>query len=210
MPALTLYVDSNFISPYAMACFVALVEKQLPFELKTVDIDAGEHLQPQYRNLATTGRIPMLVHGDVVLNESSAIVEYLDDAFPAPQYARMLPADIVKRAKARQIQAWIRSDLLALRAERSTVVVFIEPTPTPLTEAGRAAAERLIGIAERLIDGEHLFGEWSIADTDLTVMLNRLVHNGDPVPERVAAYARAQWRRPSVQAWVAKRTPVAS
>lgn len=210
MPALTLYVDANFISPYAMACFVALVEKQLPFELKTIDIDAGEHLQPPYHNLATTGRIPMLVHGDVVLNESSAIVEYLDDAFPAPQFARMLPADIVKRAKARQIQAWIRSDLLALRAERSTVVVFIEPTATPLTEAGQAAAERLIGIAERLIDGEHLFGEWSIADMDLAVMLNRLVHNGDPVPERVAAYARAQWRRPSVQAWVAKRTAAAS
>ncbi|MEJ7807066.1 MAG: glutathione S-transferase, partial [Telluria sp.] len=33
MPALTLYVDANFISPYAMACFVALVEKKLPFDL---------------------------------------------------------------------------------------------------------------------------------------------------------------------------------
>ncbi len=210
MPALTLYVDSTFISPYAMACFVALVEKQLPFELKTIDLDAAENLQPQYRDLALTGRIPMLVHGDVVLNESSAIVEYLDEAFPAPQYARMLPADMVKRAKARQIQAWIRSDLLTLRAERSTVVVFIEPTATPLTVAGQAAAARLIRIAERLIDGEHLFGEWSIADTDLALMLNRLVHNGDPVPERVAAYARAQWQRPSVQAWVAKRGPEAS
>lgn len=202
MPALTLYVDSNFISPYAMACFVALVEKKLPFDLIPIDIDAGDHLQPQFRDLALTGRVPMLVHGDLVLNESSAIIEYLDEAFPA---VRVLPTDMVKRAKAREVQAWIRSDLLALRAERSTVVVFIEPTSTPLTDAGQAAAARLIRIAERLIDGENLFGEWSIADMDLAVMLNRLVHNGDPVPERVAAYARAQWQRPSVQQWVAKR-----
>jgi glutathione S-transferase len=205
MTALTLYVDSNFISPYAMACFVALVEKKLPFDLKAIDIDGGEHLQAAYRDLAPTGRVPMLVHGDLVLNESSAIIEYLDEAFPAPAYATVLPADLVKRAKAREVQAWIRSDLLALRAERSTVVVFIEATSTPLSEAGQAAATRLIRIAKRLIEGENLCGEWSIADVDLAVMLNRLVRNGDPVPERLAAYAHRQWQRPSVQAWLAQR-----
>ena len=205
MPALTLYVDSNFISPYAMACFVALTEKNLLFELKPIDIDAGEHLQPQYRDLALTGRVPMLVHGDLVLNESSAIVEYLEDAFVAPQHARVLPADALMRAKAREVMAWIRSDLLALRSERSTVVVFIKPTDMPLTAEGQGAASRLIRIAERLIDGEHLFGEWSIADMDLAVMLSRLVNNGDPVPDKLANYARAQWQRPSVKAWLALR-----
>ena len=206
MPALTLYVDSNFISPYAMACFVALVEKKLPFDLKPIDIDTGEHLLPQFRDLALTGRVPMLVHGELMLNESSAIIEYLEEAFPAPQYARVLPADLVKRARAREIQAWIRSDLMALRAERSTVCVFVEPTAMQLSEVGQAAADRLIRIAERLIDGEHLFGDWSIADTDLALMLNRLVNNGDPAPERIATYARAQWQRPSVQQWIAKRS----
>jgi len=33
-------------------------------------------------------------------------------------------------------------------------------------------------------------------------MLNRLVLNGDPVPEKLAAYARHQWQRPSVLSWV--------
>lgn len=210
MPALTLYVDSNFISPYAMACFVALVEKKLPFDLKPIDIDSGLHLQPPYRDLAPTGRVPMLVHGDggpddLVLNESSAIIEYLDEAFPAPQHAPLLPGELSQRARARQVMAWIRSDLLDLRVERSTVGVFIKPSSTPLTTAGQAAAERLCRIADRLIDGEHLFGQWSMADTDLALMLNRLVHNGDPVPERLAACARAQWQRPSVQAWLAIR-----
>lgn len=202
MASLTLYADSTFCSPYAMSVYVTLLEKQLDFELKTIDLDGGEHLAPAYRDLALTGRIPTLVHGDLVLNESSAIIEYLDEAFPAPDHAAVLPADMVRRARARQVQAWIRGDLLALRAERSTHVVFVEPTSTPLTPAAQAAAERLLRVAERLIDGEHLFGAWSIADTDLAVMLNRLVRNGDPVPQRIADYANRQWQRPSVQQWV--------
>ena len=45
-------------------------------------------------------------------------------------------------------------------------------------------------------------GEWCIADTDLAMMLMRLVHHGDDVPERLASYARAQWQRPAVQKWL--------
>lgn len=199
MAGLTLYVDSTFSSPYAMACYVTLIEKKLPFELKTVDLEAGEHNTPAYRALALTGRVPMLVHGDVALNESSAIIEYLDDVFPE---VKVLPADPVQRARARQIQAWIRSDLMALRTERSTAVIFDKPSSAPLSEAGQAAADKVIGLAERLVQGEHLFGQWSIADTDLALMLQRLLKNGDAVPERIAAYANGQWQRESVQMWV--------
>jgi glutathione S-transferase len=38
-------------------------------------------------------------------------------------------------------------------------------------------------------------------------MLNRLVLNGDPVPERLALYARQQWQRPSVQLWLELKRP---
>lgn len=200
MPDLILYVDSNFASPYAMACYVTLLEKKLPFTLKTVNLDAGEHNTPEYRALALTGRVPMLVHGALALNESSAIIEYLDDVFPE---VPVLPADPAQRARARQVQAWIRSDLLALRSERSTAVIFDKPSSAPLSAAAQAAADRVIDVAERLISGEHVFGAWSIADTDLALMLQRLVKNNDPVPDGVKAYANAQWQRASVQAWVA-------
>ncbi len=207
MPGLTLYVDSNFLSPYAMSVFVALTEKKLQFKLETLDLDAGEHNLPAFRDLAPTGRVPALAHGKFVLNESSAIVEYLDQVFTPPDFAAVLPAGVEKRASARQVQAWLRSELLALRNERSTNVVFREPTPAPLSAEGQAAAERLIRIASRLVDGEHLFGQWCIADTDLALMLNRLVLNGDPVPERLAEYARRQWQRDSVQKWVRQPRP---
>jgi glutathione S-transferase len=204
MTRLALYVDSTFSSPYAMSVFVTLVEKGLDFDLKTIDLDGGEQLLPAYSDLALTGRVPALVHGDLVLNESSAITEYLEEAFPAPAHAAVLPADMRQRARARQVQAWIRSDLLALRNERTTAVIFFSPDATPLTPAGQAAADRLIRIAERLVDGDNLFGKWCIADTDLALMLNRLVLNGEPVPQRLADYAARQWQRASVQKWVAQ------
>jgi glutathione S-transferase len=55
--------------------------------------------------------------------------------------------------------------------------------------------------------GENLSDRRSIADIDLTLMLNRLL-NGDEVPARLVRYARAQWERPSVQQWVRKERPL--
>ena len=40
------------------------------------------------------------------------------------------------------------------------------------------------------------------ADTELAVMLSRLVKNGDPVPAKLKDYVEHQWQRPSLQAWL--------
>ena len=44
--AITLWSDANFFSPYVLSVYVALQEKGLPFTLKTVDLNSGEHLHP--------------------------------------------------------------------------------------------------------------------------------------------------------------------
>lgn len=202
--ALTLYVDRLFASPYAMSAYVTLTEKGLPFNIEKVDLDAQQNLQPPYRDISLTAKVPTLLHNGMYLSESSAIIEYLDEVFGAPDYPSVFPKNVVDRARARQVQAWIRSDLMPIRTERTTAVIFFEPNPAPLSEEGRIAADKLIRIADSLLaDGaQHLFGEWCIADTDLALMLNRLVLNGDAVPEKLRAYATAQWQRPSVQKWV--------
>ncbi len=201
---LTLYVDSNFVSPYAMWACVALKEKRLPFALKPVDLAAKQHHEAGYEHLTLTGKVPALLHGDFGLAESSAIIEYLEDVFPAPAHPRLYPADARQRARARQLQAWLRSDLMALREERPTTVIFRAPLDKPLSEAGRAAADKLVRVASALVGegAEHLFDDWCIADTELALTLNRLVANGDAVPENLRRYVQAQWARPSVQSWL--------
>ena len=84
---------------------------------------------PGYADRSLTARVPMLRHGDFYLSESSAIVEYLEDAFPGTP--RLLPADVRQRARARQLMAWVRSDLMPIREERSTHTLFYEPAKSP-------------------------------------------------------------------------------
>ncbi|MDY7066957.1 Glutathione S-transferase YfcF [Pseudomonas extremaustralis] len=200
-PPLRLYVDSVYTSPYAMSVFVTLREKGLAFDTVTLDLDAGQNQAADFARLSVTRRVPTLVEGDFALSESSAITEYLEQVYPAtPVY----PADPRQRARARQVQAWLRSDMLPIRQERSTLVVFRGQKRPPLSPEAEAAANKLISAAEALLVGNpaNLFGEWSIADVDLAVMLNRLILNGDRVPAALVDYAQRQWQRPSVQAWV--------
>ena len=204
--SLTLFVDAQYASPYAMSAFVALSVKQLPFELRTVDLSAGAHHAPDFAGLSMTRRVPTLLHGEFALSESSAIDEYIEDAFPG---ARLYPADPRQKARARQVQAWLRSDLMPIRMERSTEVVFYGAKAPALSAAGQAAAAKLFAAADALLPAgqDNLCGDWCIADVDLALMLNRLVMNGDAVPPRLADYARRQWQHPAVQRWVAFERP---
>jgi glutathione S-transferase len=191
-----------------MSVFVGLAEKSMPFEVRTVDLDTGGQHAPDYAAQSLTRRVPTLVDGDFRLSESSAITEYLDEAYPGvPLY----PADPKLKARARQVQAWLRSDLLPIRQERSTDVIFLQRSDAPLSPAAQAAAQKLFDAADALLadDAEYLFGAWSIADVDLALMLHRLIANGDAVPPKLVAYARRQWQRPTVQAWVSReRAPL--
>ena len=204
--AARLYVDAQFTSPYAMSVFVALHEIGLPFDIDTVDLNAGLNHTAPFADISLTRRVPTLIHGDLALSESSAITEYLNELFPA---AKLYPQTPQARAKARQVQAWLRSDLMPIRQERSTLVVFYGQKGQALSAAAQQAADKLFAAAEALLpDGaDNLCGEWSIADVDLAVMLNRLALHGDHVPARLADYAARQWQRPSVQRWVTQTRP---
>ncbi|MNT57119.1 Glutathione S-transferase YfcF [compost metagenome] len=107
-----------------------------------------------------------------------------------------------ERARARQLQAWLRSDLAPLRQERPTETVFYGAAGLPLSDAAHAAAAKLIQVASHLIGvGQTtLFDAWCIADTDLAVMLKRL--SQDDLPDTLRDYADAQWQRPAVQKWL--------
>jgi len=201
-----LYVDSRFTSPYAMSAFVALHEKALPFEMATLNLSIGENHSPSYAKDSITERVPTLVDGEFTLSESSAITEYLDEVYPG---THLYPSEPKARARARQIQAWLRSDLMPIRVERTTEVLFYQPTKQPLSEAAKLATEKLFTAATSLLKHkqDYLFNEWSIADVDLAIMLNRLAFNGDDIPNELALYAKHQWERPSVQLWANQVRP---
>jgi glutathione S-transferase len=87
--------------------------------------------------------------------------------------------------------------------------MFFDHTATPLSEDGQRSRARLLALVGRLLapGAATLFSGWSIADADLTFFLQRLLLNGDPLTPAIAAYAAAQWQRPSVQAFVSRARP---
>jgi glutathione S-transferase len=199
--SITLWGEIYYFSPYVFSAFVGLKEKGVPFEMRLIDVYSDEQSRPEYQRQTITGRVPALEHDGFWVAESSAIVEYVDEVFEGPP---LLPRDAKERARARQLMAWIRSDLLALRDERPTFNMFYERATAPLSAAANASARKLLDVADRVIapGAKHLFESWSVADADLAFVLHRLILNGHEVPPKIRDYAEQQWTRPAIRAFL--------
>lgn len=204
MADLTLYAESNWVSPWVFHVMVALEEKQLPYKLEMVPLPIPAAKRDELAAKAIIGKVPILAHGETWISESIAISEYLAETFPSPTHPRLFPADLVERARARQVMSMLRTSLMALREDRPTSSVFGRPTTRPMSEKGAADAAELVRVASALVSPgkASMFANWCIADTDLTLALMRLVANGDALPQHLAAYAATNWERPSVRKYL--------
>lgn len=81
---------------------LALAEKGLDFESVIVDLANKAHLEPEYLAINPNGVVPTLVHDDIPINDSSVIVEYIDEVFPDHP---LVPRDPVARAR---VRTWMR------------------------------------------------------------------------------------------------------
>jgi glutathione S-transferase len=159
------------------------------------------------RDEAAIGRIPALQHGELWLTESIAIVEYLEDVFPPPVYPRLLPAEPGRRARARQIMAWLRSDLWALRQERPWQLAVYPTTPlAPLSAAAAREAGELLGLIDWL-DGHGHLADWNLAHADLAFAVMRLARSAHPIPPAAERLLERNLARPAVRAYVDHARP---
>ena len=113
-----LTVYSTAESLYCAKLRILLRYKQLQWHEVEPDGGCGS---PQYRELIHSGTMPALVEGDLVLADSEAIAEYLNDTFPEPA---MLPANPRARAKCRE-----RSRFHDTRLEPEVRKLFQHVTP---------------------------------------------------------------------------------
>ena len=67
---------------------IGLNLKQLSYESKSVHLvrNGGEQHDPQYRELNASELVPVLVDGDVQLNQSLTILQYLDESYLCERY----------------------------------------------------------------------------------------------------------------------------
>jgi len=107
-PPLILY--SYWRSSASYRARLALAVKGLAHELRPVHLvkNGGEHHAPAYRSLNPQALVPTLIHGELVLSQSLAMIEYLDERFPENP---LLPSSITLRAQARAIAQLIACDI---------------------------------------------------------------------------------------------------
>lgn len=94
-PKLTLYFFAG--SGPSRAVFLLAKYLKLDFEVKNINLGAGEQLKPEFLKLNPQHTVPVLVDGDFVLSESRAILAYLvnsrapgSDLYPTNPKARAL------------------------------------------------------------------------------------------------------------------------
>ncbi len=161
--SLLLYYGSG--SPYAWRAQLALEHKALPYELKVLSFSAGDTRKPGFLALNPRHRVPVLVDGDFTLYESNAIVEYLDEAYPATG-ARLFPGDARTRALVRRLISEI-DDYFDEASEPILDEAFSkkpEERDAQRIADGRKAVIEELALFTKSMRGDFLAGALSAAD----------------------------------------------
>ena len=106
--AIVLY--SYFRSSASYRVRIALNLKGIDYQVRAVHLvkKGGQQYQPDYLALNPQGLVPVLAVDDIVLCQSSAIIEYLEEKYPNPP---LLPSAVIDRAYVRSLVQVIACDI---------------------------------------------------------------------------------------------------
>ena len=103
-----MHMYGNWRSAAAFRVRIALNLKGVPAPETVVDLDAGDQHAPAFRAVNPMGAVPALVLDDgTVLTQSLAILEWIEEAYPAPP---LLPDGAAARARVRALCAITAAD----------------------------------------------------------------------------------------------------
>jgi maleylpyruvate isomerase len=94
---------------------IALNLKGLDWDYVAVDLRAEAHFDAAFKALNPQGFVPTLIDGDLVLTQSPAIIEWLEERYPTPA---LLPADLNDRVRVRALAAVVGCDIHPLNNRR--------------------------------------------------------------------------------------------
>lgn len=141
-----------FATPNSVKVPIALEELGLAYELRPVNVRAGEQRVPKFLWLNANGKVPVLVDHDVpdgplVLSESAAILVYL-----AEKTGKLLPATGPARAAAFEQLFFHASGLSPAFGNIGYFRKFApEPVPIAIARFG-TEAQRVVSLLDKLLE----------------------------------------------------------
>ena len=194
-----LVIGSKTYSSWSLRPWLLLRELGVAFE--EVRIPFAGRWRDEVRRLSPSGRVPVLIDGDLVVWDSLAICETVAERHGG------WPADPRRRARARSIAAEMHSGFGALREELPQNLRV-----RGVAKAGAFSAQCRADIAriealwrECLAEsgGPWLLGAFGIADAMYAPVALRFTSYGVSLGPEAAGYAAGVEALPSIQAFVA-------
>lgn len=146
---------------------VLLEELGAPYDLRVLNMKAGEQRKPEFLAINPLGKVPTIGHRGQIVTEQVAIFIYLADLFPQ---AGLTPAlDDIRRGPYLRWIAYYGSSF-----EPAVIDHFMKRDPAPVTQSPYADYDTMLGALEKqLAAGPYLLGErMTAADILCGIALN--------------------------------------
>jgi glutathione S-transferase len=201
-----LFIGNKAYSSWSLRGWLAARQSGLPFEEVVVPLydedwdkrREGDEFAP------SSGKVPILWDDDVVVWDSLAIIEYLNELSGGE---RFWPADPAARAMARSMAAEMHSGFAALRREHSMnvrqIYAPVPPNDAVVSDIGRIMALWAQARARHGGAGDYLFGEFGAADIMFAPVVTRFITYQLPVARFAQPYMQAIITHPWMQEWIA-------
>lgn len=194
-----LIVGNKNYSSWSMRAWLALRAAEIEFE-EELALLSGEGWREHIRAVSPSGRVPVLIDGDLAVPESLAIIEYAADRYPD---RGIWPADIADRARARAMSAEMHAGFAALRNHAPMNLKGHYPgriDPDLVADDVR----RIDGLWSQAIDasgGPFLFGGFGGADAMFAPVAARFETYAIPVSATARGYMDAVFAHPAFAEW---------
>jgi glutathione S-transferase len=201
-----LFIGNKTYSSWSLRGWLACKLSGLPFEEVVVPLydqdwekrREGDEFAP------SSGKVPILWDDDIVVWDSLAIIEYLNEKSGGDKF---WPFDEGARAMARSMAAEMHSGFANLRREHSMNIRQIYPATTPSPDV-HADIERIMELwaqarARYGGEGDFLFGQFGAADIMYAPVVTRLITYSLPVAQFALPYMHAVVAHPFMQDWIA-------
>jgi glutathione S-transferase len=200
--ALKLVIGNKNYSSWSMRPWVALRATDVAFEEVFIPLYTGAADKEKILSFSRSGKVPVLIDGDITVWDSLAIIEYAAERFPE---ARLWPEDRASRAHARSISAEMHSGFAALRNECG-MNLHRPVKPIALSDDARANIARIQQIWTECRErygkaGPFLFGAFSGADAMYAPVVHRFRTYAIEVAPEAAAYMETMMALPAFQEW---------
>lgn len=195
-----LLIGNRNYSTWSLRPWLVLKHFDILFEDEVLQL-SGPGWRETLAARSPTGKVPVLIDGDLVVPETIAIIEYLADRFPE---AGIWPRDIADRARARAAAAEMHAGFSALRTHAPMNLRASHPgrVDADLVSKDLRRVETLWGDLLGRSGGPYLFGAFTAADAMFAPLATRIRTYDLPVSDLAARYVEAIYALPAFQHWL--------